>query len=84
MQMLKMQGSGSAIDQYIIKEHQYKLSQIRPEQIIHGHLEDGGDIGKSERHYSKLSVLSVCETQSFVRFLLRLGFGDSLILNPIC
>ena len=50
MQMLKMKGLSSAIDQYIIKEHQYKLSQMGPEQIIHGRLEVRGGIGKSERH----------------------------------
>ena len=65
MQMLKMKGPSSAIDQYVIKEHQYKISQMRPEQIIHGHLEGGEGIGKSERHY-----LSVCGTQSCVHLLL--------------
>lgn len=50
-----------SVYQYIIKENDDALAQAWLKQLIHRHLEGGGHIAQSKRHYPKL-IMSVMST----------------------
>jgi hypothetical protein len=45
-----------AVDQYVIEEHKYKISQVMLEYVILEVLERRGSIGKSKWHYQLLEM----------------------------
>jgi hypothetical protein len=56
---------GGAINEYIIKEHQYKFPQKWREDAIHEVLKCGRSIAEAERHYCVLIMPLVCGEGSF-------------------
>ena len=67
--MLQVLLPSAAVDNNIIKEDQYKISQITMEDVVHARLESCWGIGQSKGHYQKLKI-PIVTSEHFLRDIL--------------
>lgn len=66
------------VNQYIVKEYNDKMTEIRSKNIIHHHLKRGGSVAQSKGHHLKFhSGHGVCEMQFCRHHLHAFEFGGS-------